>query len=467
MAVADPPPQDLNPETGEFETPLKRVIGPGMLLVFVVGDVLGAGIYALVGVVAGETGGAIWTAFLFATILAIMTAFSYAELVTKYPAAGGAATYVDTAFKVPLLTFVIAFTVMCSGIASAATLSKAFAGDYLAEFVELPVVLVAIGFLLIVALINFRGISESIKLNMVLTTIEVLGLVIIIVIGVAALLNGDGDAGRNLDFPEGENVALAIVGGAALSFYALIGFEDAVNVAEETKDPARNFPKALFGGLLIAGVIYLLVTFTASMVVPTQQLTESDGPLLEVVREGPLGVPTKLFAGIALLAVANGALINMIMASRLVYGMSVRGVVPRIFDKVHPRPAHADRGDHLHDRTGHAAGDPRRPQRPGRHDDDAAAVRLRDGERRRARAAARRRQAPALQGAERDPRRLGRDHHLPARPPRVGQSRVLRLRGRAGAVRDCPVGHPAPRFTLGDARPVARRRASRCPPSGP
>ena len=335
MAVAEPTKHDLNPETGEFETPLKRVIGPWMLLVFVVGDVLGAGIYALVGVVAGETGGAIWTAFLFATILAIMTAFSYAELVTKYPAAGGAATYVDTAFKVPLLTFVIAFTVMCSGIASAATLSKAFAGDYLAEFVELPVVLVAIGFLLVVALINFRGISESIKLNMVLTSIEVLGLVIIVVIGVTALANGDGDAGRNLDFPAGENVALAIVGGAALSFYALIGFEDAVNVAEETKDPARNFPKALFGGLLIAGVIYLLVTFTASMVVSTQQLTESDGPLLEVVREGPLGVPTRLFAAIALLAVANGALINMIMASRLVYGMSVRGVVPRIFDKVH------------------------------------------------------------------------------------------------------------------------------------
>jgi basic amino acid/polyamine antiporter, APA family len=335
MAAADPPPQDLNPETGEFETPLKRVIGPGMLLVFVVGDVLGAGIYALVGVVAGETGGAIWTAFLFATILAIMTAFSYAELVTKYPAAGGAATYVDTAFKVPLLTFVIAFAVMCSGIASAATLSKAFAGDYLSEFIELPVVLVAIGFLLIVALINFRGISESIKLNMVLTAIEVLGLVIIVVIGVAALANGDGDVGRNLDFPEGENVALAIVGGAALSFYALIGFEDAVNVAEETKDPARNFPKALFGGLLIAGVIYLLVTFTASMVVQTDQLTASDGPLLEVVREGPLGVPTKLFAAIALLAVANGALINMIMASRLVYGMSVRGIVPKIFDRVH------------------------------------------------------------------------------------------------------------------------------------
>ena len=162
-----------DPETGEFETPLARVIGPGMLLVFIVGDVLGAGIYALVGVVAGETGGAIWTAFLFATILAILTAFSYAELVTKYPHAGGAAFYINTAFKRPFFTFIVAFTVMCSGIASAATLSRAFAGDYLAEFVELPVVLVAIGFLLIVALINFRGISESVKLNMVLTTIEV------------------------------------------------------------------------------------------------------------------------------------------------------------------------------------------------------------------------------------------------------------------------------------------------------
>jgi amino acid transporter len=194
---------------------------------------------------------------------------------------------------------------------------------------------VAIGFLLLVALINFRGISESVRLNMVLTTIEVLGLVIIIFIGIAALVNGDGEPSRNLDFPEGENVALAIVGGAALSFYALIGFEDAVNVAEETRDPARNFPKALFGGLVIAGVIYLLVTFTASMVVQTSQLTESDGPLLEVVREGPLGIPTKLFAGIALLAVANGALINLIMASRLVYGMSIQRVVPAIFSRVH------------------------------------------------------------------------------------------------------------------------------------
>ena len=334
--VAERPRDDLHPETGEFESPLRRAIGPWMLLVFVVGDVLGAGIYALVGVVAGETGGAIWTAFLFATVLAILTAFSYAELVTKYPQAGGAAVYVHSAFRVPFFTFVIAFTVMCSGLASAATLSRAFAGDYLSEFVDLPVVLVAVGFLLVVALINFRGISESVKVNMALTAVEVTGLVIIVLIGIVALADGSGEPSRNFDFPADESVAFAIVGGAALSFYALIGFEDAVNVAEETREPARNFPRALFGGLLIAGVIYLLVTFTASMVVPTGQLTESDGPLLEVVREGPLGISTRLFAAIALLAVANGALINMIMASRLVYGMSKQRVVPGIFNRVHP-----------------------------------------------------------------------------------------------------------------------------------
>lgn len=324
--VGDPP---------DREGPLERVISERMLFVFVLGDVLGAGIYALVGVVAGETGGAIWTAFLVATILALLTAFSYAELVTKYPQAGGAAVYVHTAFRVPLFTFVVAFAVMCSGLASAATLSRAFAGDYLATFIDVPVVLAALVFLLVVALINFRGISESVKLNMGLTAIEVIGLVLIIVIGVAALLGGQGEPARNLEFPDGSNVVFAIVGGAALSFYALIGFEDAVNVAEETRDPARTFPRALFAGLLAAGVIYLLVTFTASMVVPTAQLAGSDGPLLEVVREGPLGIPPGLFALIALLAVANGALINLIMASRLLYGMGNQGIIPAAFSRVH------------------------------------------------------------------------------------------------------------------------------------
>jgi APA family basic amino acid/polyamine antiporter len=316
------------------DTPLRRVITSRMLLIFVIGDVLGAGIYALVGAVGAEVGGAIWTAFTAALILAVLTAFAYAELVTKYPQAAGSALYVDRAYRVSFFTFMVGFAVMCSGITSASTLSRAFAGDYLEQFVDVPLIAAALGFILVVAAINLRGIAESVKVNVLLTCVEVIGLLLIIAVGVAALGNGDADFGRNFEFKEGESVFLAIIGGASLAFYALIGFEDSVNVAEETRDPARAFPRALFGGLAIAGVIYLLVTMTASMVVPTGQLSESSGPLLEVVKEGPLDIPLKLFAFIALLAVANGALINMIMASRLVYGMARRDIVPAAFGRV-------------------------------------------------------------------------------------------------------------------------------------
>jgi len=320
--------------TGERPTELRRALGAGTLLIFVVGDVLGAGIYALVGEVGGEVGGAIWTAFTAALLLAVLTAFAYAELVTKYPQAAGSALYVDRAYKLSFFTFMVGFAVMASGITSASTLARAFAGDYFSVFLDAPLVLVALLFIAVIAAINLRGIAESVRVNVILTIVEVAGLALIVVIGIAALAQGDAEFGRNLEFKEGESVVFAIVGGASLAFYALIGFEDSVNVAEETRDPSRVFPRALFGALAIAGVIYLLVTLTASMVVPTADLSASDGPLLEVVRQGPLDVPLKLFSGIALLAVANGALINMIMASRLVYGMARRGIVPRAFERV-------------------------------------------------------------------------------------------------------------------------------------
>ncbi len=319
---------------GEERTQLRRAISQKMLLAFVVGDILGAGIYALVGEVGGEVGGAIWTAFLAALLLASFTAFSYAELVGKYPRAAGAALYVNNAFRVPFVTFIVAFAVMGSGITSASTLSRAFAGDYFKEFIDAPTVPIALAFLVLITAINLRGIAESVRVNLGLTAVEVVGLVLIVIVGVVALGQGDADFGRNFEFKEGESVVLAIVGGASLAFYALIGFEDSVNVAEEARDPSRAYPRALFGGLLIAGVIYLLVTLTASMVVETGQLAESSGPLLEVVREGPLGISTKLFSFIALLAVINGALINMIMASRLLYGMSRQGIVPDAFGRV-------------------------------------------------------------------------------------------------------------------------------------
>src|SRR3954465_14179755 len=137
---------------------LKRAISGPMLLFFVMGDVLGAGIYALVGAVGDRVGGAIWAAFLLALALAIFTAFGYAELVTKAPRAAGAALYVNKAFRRPFLTFMVAFAVMCSGLASAATLARAFAGTYLSAFVSLPTVVAALCFLAILAAVNLRGI---------------------------------------------------------------------------------------------------------------------------------------------------------------------------------------------------------------------------------------------------------------------------------------------------------------------
>ena len=305
-----------------------------MLILFIVGDILGAGIYALTGKVAGEVGGAIWVPFLVAFLLAALTATSYAELVGKYPQAAGAALYTHKAFRRSFLTFLVAFAVLMSGITSASAAARAFGGDYLTEFVDLPTVLVALGFIIGLAAINYWGIRESVRINVALTLVELTGLLVILGIGAVALLSGDGEPGRALEFDAENGILLGVLGGTALAFYALLGFEDTVNLAEETEDPPRSFPRALFAGLAITGVIYLGVAFVASMILPADELAESSGPLLAVVEASGVAFPPKLFAAIALLAVANTALINLIMASRLLYGMARQGLVPRVLARV-------------------------------------------------------------------------------------------------------------------------------------
>lgn len=313
---------------------LRRAIGPKLLLLLVIGDVLGTGIYALTGDVAGEVGGAAWLAFGLAFFVALCTAASYAELVGKYPQAAGAALYTQRAFGVPFLTFVVAFTVMASGLTSAGAASRSFAG-YLQELVALPQLPVAFGFLLLLAAINFRGVAESVRLNVLLTCVELAGLLIVIAVGCSALAAGLGDASQALEFnPDGDPFAL-VVSGAALAFFALVGFEDSVNMVEETRDPQRTFPRALFAGLAVAGVIYMAVAFVATALVPIDVLRESDQDLLEVIRIGAPQFPLGLFAVIAMFAVSNSALINMMMASRLLYGMSREEIISPRFAAVH------------------------------------------------------------------------------------------------------------------------------------
>ncbi|MYZ45450.1 APC family permease [Schauerella aestuarii] len=325
-------------------TPLKRVMGPKLLLLFIIGDILGTGIYALTGQVAQEVGGAAWLPFLIAFGVALLTAFSYLELVTKYPKAAGAALYVHKAFGIHFLTFIVCFTVMCSGLTSAATASQAFAANLFVsigvETNPLYVTAGAIGFMLLIMIINFRGASESVKFNVVLTLVELTGLLLVIGLGFYAMAGGNADFSRVVAFntPEDKSVFLAVASATGLAFFAMVGFEDSVNMAEETHNPNKIFPKIMLTGLGITAVIYVLVSICAVALIPVGELAASKTPLVLVVQRAAPNLPMDtIMPIISMFAVANSALINMMMASRLLYGMSNQGVLPKFLSLVHKR----------------------------------------------------------------------------------------------------------------------------------
>jgi amino acid transporter len=209
-------------------------------------------------------------------------------------------------------------------------------GDYFAALVDIPPLPVALVFLLAVALLNARGIHESMRANMVMTLVESAGLVFIVLLGALIVARGDADPGRFTEIPgEGAGgVAAAVVAAAGLAFYSFVGFETSANLAEETVDPRRTYPRALIGGILLAGVLYVAVGLVVTLTVPRETLVGSTGPLLEVVRVADVGVPAALFSVVALGAVANGALLTGIYASRLTYGMAKDGLLPPVFTRV-------------------------------------------------------------------------------------------------------------------------------------
>jgi len=330
--------------TEEKRHELRRVMGPGLLLLFIVGDILGTGVYALTGDVAAEVGGAAWLPFLIAFAIAVVTAFSYLELVTKYPQAAGAALYTHKAFGIHFVTFLVAFVVMCTGITSASTASRFFAANLFTGFNfswgTAGIGGVALLFMAALAAVNFRGVGESVKLNVVLTIIEITGLMLVIFAGMWAFTRGgDVDLSRAIAFDTAtdKNAFLGVTAATSLAFFAMVGFEDSVNMAEETKDPVRIFPRILLSGLAIAGVVYVLVAIVAVALVPVGTLAASDTPLVEVVKAGAPGLPIEeIFPFISMFAVSNTALINMLMASRLIYGMARQHVLPPVLGAVHP-----------------------------------------------------------------------------------------------------------------------------------
>jgi amino acid transporter len=334
-------------------TELKRVMGPKLLLLFIVGDILGAGVYAVTGDIVGNVGGMAWLPFLIAFGVAALTATSYMELVTKFPQAAGAALYTHKAFGMHFATFLVAFAVVCSGITSASTSSQLLAANLLAGLDEitpgsLPTgdtasLVVALLFMVTLALINLRGVGESVKFNVVLTLVEMTALAIVIGIGFYAMSQGKADISRVTDFSAGEGTGAftAIAIATAVAFFAMVGFEDSVNMVEETEDPQRIFPRTMFLGLGIAAAIYVLVAVAVVAVLSTDQIAKASegetGVLLAAVKAGMPDFPVdSVFPFLTVFAVANTALINMLMASRLIYGMAKQEVLPPALGKVLP-----------------------------------------------------------------------------------------------------------------------------------
>lgn len=316
---------------------LIRSIGPFQLTLYGLGSMLGSGIYGLIGQAAGQVGNAVWASFLVAMVAALLTALSYASLGSRYPRAGGAAFVTQKAYGLPPLSFVVGLAVVCSGLASVATQSQVFARN-LAVLLgpgALPVGAIAIGFLLAMAALVLRGIRESMWVNVAFTLVEAAGLLLVIAVGLRYW--GSVDLLEIPQTPGGDMAALLVMQGAVLTFFAFIGFEDTLNVAEECRDPQRTIPIALVTAMLIGALIYVAVAITAVSVVPWRELAQSPGPLTEVMARAAPAIAPWVFTAVTLFAVANTALVNYVTSSRLVYGMSRQGLLPRALGNVHQR----------------------------------------------------------------------------------------------------------------------------------
>ena len=301
---------------------LRRALSLPLVTFYGLGTILGAGIYVLVGEVAGAAGMYAPFAFLVAALVAAFTAFTYAELSARHPLSGAEAVYVQEGLGRRELSTLVGLLIVFSGLVSSATLANGFVG-YLGVFVELPEVLVICVVVLALGVLAFWGILESVTVAAVATIIEIAGLVLII------MVSGSSFAELPERLPElvpplESNVWWGIAMGAFLAFYAFIGFEDMVNVSEEVKDPQRNMPRAIILALVISTVLYFLVVTVAVLALPVSTLSKSNAPLA-LLYEHATGARPTIIALISLFAVINGALIQMIMASRMLYGMGRAG----------------------------------------------------------------------------------------------------------------------------------------------
>ena len=303
-------------------------MGLFQLTMYGVGLILGAGIYVLIGEAAGFAGDAVWIAFALGSVVALFAGFSYAELSSVFPKAAAEYVFIKKAFKNNFFAFVIGWLTAITSIITAATVALGF-GGYFAEFVNIPIILSAVGLLIVLSIVNFIGIRESSWTNAIFTIIEALGLILIIVIGFTF---ASPEPVNYTESPTGfPGIAIAFV----LIFFAFIGFEDMANVAEEVKKPKKTLPRAIILSVVISGIIYILVSLAVVRVVNWEELANSAAPLALVAQRGLGSEGHILLSAIALFAITNTVLITLVAGSRIFYGMAREKVFPSVLEKIH------------------------------------------------------------------------------------------------------------------------------------
>jgi basic amino acid/polyamine antiporter, APA family len=319
-------------------TELKRTLSFSAAVFYGVGTIIGAGIYVLIGKVAGAAGLFLPWSFLLAGVIAGFTAITYARMCAYFPQAAGSALYVERAFQRKRITQLVAILVALTGIISAATIANGFVG-YLSIFVSVPDSTAII--LLVIALTTIAcwGITQSVALICLVTLIEIGGLVFVIILGFSTPTTNNLSLALTMPSPAAlSGIAL----GGLLAFYAFIGFEDMVNIAEEVKQPKQNLPRAIIVAVVVSSVLYIAVALAAMHSIDLDTLANSPAPLAALVENA--GYSPVVITVISLFAVVNGALVQIIMASRLLYGMAKMNMAPPLFSRLHPSrntPIHA------------------------------------------------------------------------------------------------------------------------------
>jgi amino acid transporter len=309
------------------------------LIVYGVGDMVGAGVYVTIGKAAGAMGNAVWLAFCASMVAAMLTGLSYASIASRYPRAAGAAYVTQRAFRLPLLSYVVGLATTASGLTSMAAGANGFAEGLGSALPGVPGWVIILAFLGGLGLLNFWGIRESMWANLLCTAVEVGGLLFVVAVG-ARFWGGVNYL--QAPAPGGATAApgvLLVLNGAVLTFFSFIGFEDMLNVSEEVRDPVRTMPRALIGALSIVAVLYVAMSITAVSVVNARDLADPrlGPPLAQITTRAAPWLSPWVFTGVTLFAVTNTALINYIMGSRLLYGMARQGMLPAALGRVHAR----------------------------------------------------------------------------------------------------------------------------------